>query len=27
MWDMYSNVLKYEKMEADMRPDLAYSPK
>ena len=26
MWDMYSNVLKYEKVEADMRPDLAYSP-
>ena len=27
MWEMYSNVLKYEKMEAEMRPDLAYSPK
>lgn len=27
MWDMYANVLRYEKMEAEMRPDLAYSPK
>ena len=27
MWEMYSNVLRYEKVEADMRPDLAYSPK
>ena len=26
MWDMYSNVLRYKKVEADMRPDLAYSP-
>ena len=26
MWGMYSNVLRYEKVEADMRPDLAYSP-
>jgi len=25
MWAMYSNVLRYEKVEADMRPDLAYS--
>lgn len=27
MWAMYSNVLRYEKVEADMRPDLAYSSK
>ena len=27
MWGMYSNVLRYDKVEADMRPDLAYSPK
>ncbi len=26
MWEMYSNVLRYEKVEAEMRPDLAYSP-
>jgi hypothetical protein len=25
MWEMYQNVLKYEKMEAEMRPDLGYS--
>jgi len=25
MWDMYSNVMRYEKVEAEMRPDLAYS--
>ena len=27
MWEMYSNILKYEKIEAEMRTDLAYSPK
>ena len=27
MWEMYQNVLKYEKVEADMRPDLAYASK
>ena len=27
MWAMYSNVMRYENVEADMRPDLAYSPK
>lgn len=27
MWGMYSNVLRYVKVEAEMRPDLAYSPK
>ncbi len=26
MWGMYSNVLRYEKVEADMRPDLGYAP-
>ncbi|MBT8393220.1 MAG: hypothetical protein KJN66_00080 [Bacteroidia bacterium] len=26
MWGMYSNVLRYEKVEADMRPDLGYTP-
>ncbi|MBT8259866.1 MAG: hypothetical protein KJN82_01015 [Bacteroidia bacterium] len=26
MWGMYSNVLRYEKVEADMRTDLGYSP-
>ena len=25
MWEMYSNILKYEKIEAEMRADLAYS--
>jgi hypothetical protein len=27
MWEMYQNVLRYEKMEGEMRPDMAYSPK
>ena len=26
MWGMYSNVLRYEKVEAEMRPDLGYTP-
>jgi len=27
MWGMYSNVLRYENFEADMRTDLGYAPK